>query len=147
MSTVAERITDALGSVTGLPAETDGWHGRSGALEIVVQHGRRRDAIATAATSTRSGRRIRTSRYPSGTSVDAMAEALRDAQDAIRRVAATADRLEGEGWNVAPVPWYVGAGGVSASSGDTTVTLYGSGIAESRDPAARLYAQTVYDGS
>ena len=125
----------------------NGRRGRAGdmTIDVTSESGGRHTAAVTAVARTLSGARVTTSRHLDTAGVEVLVEALCHARESVRRVAAVADRLQEEGWTVSLVPWYVAAGGIQAACHGTTVTLYGDGVAESRDPAARTYAQTIYD--
>ena len=146
MSTMAERMAEAVMLVDGLPVKPpEDWKIDTGKFIVTVGRapGTRRHTFKAARFITNNaGRTMVAEAEDDWTSVGAMVGVMRRADRRANVLAAVSDRFADDGWEIDPMIAGVGSG-LTARRAGIIVMVYSDGRVESSDSVAKNYAEAV----
>lgn len=146
MSTMAERMAEAVLLADGLPVEPpEDWKIDTGKFIVTVERtpGTRRHTFKAARFITdNAGRTMVAGAEDDWTSVGAMVGVMHQADRRANVLASVSDRLTDDGWEIDPMIAGVGSG-ITARRAGIAVMVYSDGKVVSSDLTAAIYAEAV----
>ena len=149
MSTISERVAAAFKAATGEDEALSGsWYAANSthSLEVRKVPGtRRREAIAQVSAKDSLNVKYWAEWRQERTSIDVMAQMLRDAEQCANALAVLADVLGANGWYARPVRESSTCGGLTASKCGNEVKVYSSGEVRGCDDIAVRFARDAFE--
>lgn len=149
MSTISERVAAAFNAVTGENRAPSGsWLAVNSTHLLEVRNilgTRRRESVAQVAAKDSRNVKYSAACRRDWTSVEVMAHMLRDTERRAKALAALADTLGANGWNVSPIGEPRTSGGLSARKDGNEVQVYASGEARGYDDVAVRFARDAFE--